>query len=102
MYALFVRDAPSGAWALVYVGQRKSQGIRERLIQHLVKERPKTGSKFKQVQAAVNENSIIGVHVIKVEPESLRLFVEEKIIEAKGDSLIWNQHGVIRKHVRKK
>lgn len=102
VYALFLRTSKTKRWVLRYVGQRKSQHIRERLIQHLIKYRPKTGSKFKYVKEAVLKKSKVGVRVIQVDPESLRLFVEEKIIEQNQDTLSWNQHGVSRKHDRRK
>ncbi len=91
VYAIFVRPKTPGAeWAKVYVGQRKSSHLRERMTQHLIKKSDQTGSMLKFVKTAISSGSEIGVSFIKVEPESLRLFVEETIISAYKNELPWN------------
>ena len=45
------------------------------------------------VKTAVAAGQEIGVSFIKVEPESLRLFVEETIIAKHKTELPWNTHG---------
>lgn len=93
VYAIFVRQNPSNAWNLVYVGQRKSANLRERLTQHLIRKSAQTGSMLEDVKSAVAEGKEIGVSCIKVEPESLRLFVEETIIRSLERKPPWNKHG---------
>ncbi len=94
VYVLSVR--PSGGnqnWSPVYVGQRKSAGLRERITQHLITKNHRTGSMLEAVKTAVAAGQEIGVSFIKVEPESLRLFVEETIIAKHKKELPWNTHG---------
>jgi len=45
------------------------------------------------VKAAVSAGEEIGVSLIKVQPESLRLYVEETIISMHKERLPWNTHG---------
>lgn len=94
VYALSVR--PSGEkqnWSPVYVGERKSAGLRDRITQHLITKDHRTGSMLEAVKTAVAAGQEIGVSFIKVEPESLRLFVEETIIAKHKNELPWNTHG---------
>lgn len=94
VYALFVRAPTKGAqWVPVYVGQRKSIGLRDRITQHLIDKDEKTGSMLKAIKIAVAAGSSIGVSFIKVQPESLRLYVEETIIAKHKATLQWNTHG---------
>ncbi len=94
LYALFVR--PSGAcgtWSAVYVGERKSAGLRDRITQHVIDKDRRTGSMLENVKAAVAAGQEVGVSLINVQPESLRLFVEETIIAKHKNELPWNTHG---------
>jgi hypothetical protein len=93
VYALFVRRNDSEEWIPVYVGQRKSANLRERLTQHLINKNVQTGSMLEAVKTAVAAGEKIGVSFIKVNPESLRLFVEETIISSRKSELPWNTHG---------
>lgn len=94
VYALFVRAPTEGAqWEAVYVGERKSIGLRTRITQHLINKHEKTGSMLEAVKTAVASGSNIGISFINVQPESLRLYVEETIIANHKDSLPWNTHG---------
>jgi hypothetical protein len=94
VYALFVNDPNNGSsWTVHYVGERKSIGLRQRLTEHLIKKNHQTGSMLKNVQEAVAQGNRISVAYIKVEPEALRLFVEESIISKNMTDLPWNTHG---------
>jgi hypothetical protein len=94
VYALFVADRPeSSPWILRYVGERKSNGLRQRLTEHLIKKNAKTGSKLPEIQQSVSDGKRIAVSFIKVAPEALRLYVEETIIAKHKDALPWNTHG---------
>lgn len=94
VYALFVRAPTEGAhWVAVYVGERKSIGLRERITQHLIDKNERTGSMLEAVKTAVASGSSIGLSFIKVQPESLRLYVEETIIAKHKSTLPWNTHG---------
>ena len=94
VYALFVRSPVNNEkWRAVYVGERKSAGLRDRMTQHLIAKDHRTGSMLEAVKTAVAAQQKIGVSFIKVQPESLRLFVEETIIAKHKDELPWNTHG---------
>lgn len=94
LYSLFVRPAGAcGAWSTKYIGQRKSAGLRERITQHLINKHPRTGSMLEKVKTAVAAGQEVGVSLITVQPESLRLFVEETIIKNHRNELPWNKHG---------
>jgi hypothetical protein len=94
VYAIFVREPSKGSsWTKVYVGERKSSGLRERITQHLIDKHEKTGSMLEAVKTAVSNGADIGLSFIKVEPESLRLYVEETIIAKHKKELPWNTHG---------
>lgn len=92
VYAIFIRKRGS-KWQIKYVGQRKCEGIRERITQHLIDKDPRTGSVLEKVRKAVFSDKEVGLSFIKVEPDSLRLFVEETIIRNNKSSLEWNTHG---------
>lgn len=92
VYALYVRRL-NEPWLPVYVGQSKNIGLRDRLTQHLISKDHRTGSMLEAVKTAVSMGEEIGVSLIKVEPESLRLYVEETIISMHKKELSWNTHG---------
>ena len=92
VYALYTRR-PNEAWSVVYVGQRKSEGLRDRITQHLVNKDSRTGSMLETVKMAVNDGREMAISYIHVSPESLRLYVEETIISKRKEQLPWNTHG---------
>ena len=98
LYAIHARRSEEEAtWNPVYVGERESEALRERITQHLIKKSDGTGSKLAKVKKAVSEGHKIAISYIKIEPEALRLYVEETIISNNGNLLRWNTHGV-KKH----
>ena len=72
-------------------GQSKSDGLRNRCYQHLVKKHRKTGSKLNDVRKSVSEGRKVAVAYVMVRPESLRHFVEDTIIAAESAQLTWNK-----------
>jgi hypothetical protein len=96
LYTIYERKSKVDKWLPVYVGERKSVGMRERITQHLINKNLKTGSKLEEVKEIVRTGGKIGVSFIKIEPESLRLYVEEYIINNSSKenlNLEWNKHG---------
>ena len=89
LYAIHIKEKDS-VWKVAYIGQRKSNSMRSRIIEHLVKKNAATGSKLNEVKAIVASGGEIGITFTKVEPEALRLFVEETLIQKNGQMLIWN------------
>lgn len=67
--------------------------LRERITQHLIAKDSRTGSMLEVAKKAVADGYDIGLSFIKVQPESLRLFVEEAIIAKHKNKLPWNTHG---------
>lgn len=94
VYALFVRERKEQSkWQVMYVGERKADGLRGRVTEHLIKKDQNTGSKLEEIQTAVAGGLEIGLSFIRVEPQSLRLFVEETIIANNKSKLPWNFQG---------
>jgi hypothetical protein len=94
IYAIFEAGKEADSqWMVRYVGERKSDGLRQRLTEHLIKKDARTGSKLGEVKNSVSEGKRIAVAFIKVEPEALRLYVEESIIARHKQALPWNNHG---------
>ncbi|MCW4152764.1 hypothetical protein OM427_24935 [Halomonas sp. 18H] len=94
VYAIYTSNVgEQDQWAPVYVGQRKSTSLRERLVQHLITKSEHTGSVLEAVKTSVSDGHRIAISYIKVEPESLRLYVEETIISQRKAMLPWNTHG---------
>jgi hypothetical protein len=77
----------------MYVGESKSISLRDRITAHVIDKETRTGSTLSFVKDAVSARQQIGISFIKVQPESLRLFVEEKIISKNKEKLPWNTHG---------
>lgn len=94
VYTLFVRaPGEAASWTKMYVGERKGAGLRDRITQHIIVKHPKTGSMLEEVKTAVSGGAAIGLSFIKVQPESLRLYVEEAIIAKHKTELPWNSRG---------
>jgi hypothetical protein len=95
IYALWVKKAGTNKWLLMYIGQRKLQFIRSRLVQHLFQKNEQTGSQLEKIKKEVKEKNKIGVTVIKVLPDELRQSVEERLIgiSKTKNNCFWNIHG---------
>lgn len=94
VYAIFIGEAGDiPNWKKMYVGERKSIGLRERITQHLICKNHQTGSALSKVKEAVASGRVIGVSLVKVDPDALRLYVEETIIRKHKAELPWNTHG---------
>ncbi len=94
VYALYTKSKKKNStWVPVYVGQRKSASLRDRITQHLITKNACTGSMLEAVKTAVADGNKVAISHIKVKPESLRLFVEETIIAKRKKTLPWNTHG---------
>ncbi|HHK8521761.1 TPA: hypothetical protein ACQYCU_004485 [Vibrio parahaemolyticus] len=90
VYAIF--ESKNGkTFQVKYIGQTKQKGARTRLTNHLIKKHEKTGAKLQRVMDSVRSGNDICISWVQIEPESLRHYVEEKLIEK--HSLEWNVHG---------
>ncbi|GAB4073750.1 hypothetical protein GCM10028778_12530 [Barrientosiimonas marina] len=95
IYAIHKWSAADKKWIPMYVGERKTGGMRERITQHLIDKNVQTGSKLTEVKKMVRSGESIGVSFVKVEPESLRLYVEEQII-SNFEGYLWNIQGAVK------
>lgn len=100
VYALWVRkleavpQAEVGAWKIMYIGQRSSKSGWPRVRQHLFSTPKGTQSKLGQVRAVIESGAELGVTAILVEPDSMRLAIEEELIRLNSRSvndLPWNE-----------
>ena len=92
IYCIFTKYK-GGDWIAQYVGQRKSNGLKQRIRSHLVFKSKKTGSQLKKVQYAVGKRGQVGISYILIEPEALRSYVEEFILSTREYcQLRWNKN----------
>lgn len=81
VYALFARSrSTKGQWELRYIGESKSESLRDRIRGHLIAKHHKTQSQLTKVQQAVRAGDEIGFSFVLTGTESLRLAVEEELI----------------------
>ena len=81
VYAILLRCHEGCRWKVVYIGTRKKSEIGKRVKEHLVKKSDSTSSKLECVKSSVWKGIDIAISYILVEPENLRLFVEQELIE---------------------
>ncbi|MDH1013037.1 hypothetical protein N5J43_29280 [Pseudomonas nicosulfuronedens] len=94
VYALWKRAGADAKWELMYIGQRSHKSGWSRVAQHLFSTPMGTQSKLQEVRAAIRSGDQIGVTAILVEPDSMRLSVEEELIKMNSsstDHLLWNR-----------
>ncbi|MBD7913484.1 hypothetical protein [Clostridium cibarium] len=90
IYAIHIKRKKTDEWLLRYIGQ-KGKNSKDRLKSHLVTKHDKTGSKLEKVQESVVNGWKIGVSFIEINPGSMRLSVEELLIEKNSIQLEWNK-----------
>lgn len=95
LYALYIKKPAQVEWQLRYIGQRKSDGIKQRLREHLVYCNTGTGSKLDNVKIAREKGYEIGIKLLRIvahnNTEHIRLAYESMLIEAFRDQLSWNK-----------
>lgn len=103
IYAFYIKDKKSKDWHLKYIGQRNSKEFNNRMREHFSKHHEKTGSKLKKINTAIKEGKDIGVKFLGVQPEGLRKYYEEELINHFCEELEWNdQKGKGKSKQRKK
>src|SRR5690606_5655091 len=96
VYALWKRTGAAEKWELMYIGQRSRHSGWSRVQQHLFATPQGTQSKLREVRTAIHSGAQMGVTAILVEPDSLRLSVEEELINRNSSAdghLPWNRKG---------
>jgi hypothetical protein len=99
VYALWSRKTAQSEWTLMYIGERHSAAGLRRLREHLFKVGKGTASKLEEVRTIVRDGAQMGVTVILIEPESLRLAIEEELLLLNSryvGQLPWNKRGVTK------
>jgi hypothetical protein len=94
IYALWKRTGPDRDWELMYIGQRSHRSGWSRVQQHLFSTPQGTQSKLREVRAAIEAGAQMGVTAILVGPDSMRLSIEEELINRNSTSdghLLWNR-----------
>ena len=87
----------------MYIGTRHSSAGLSRLRDHLFRVSSGTKSKLEEVRNIVRAGALVGVALILVKPESLRLAVEEELLQANSrciGQLPWNKRSVVARRKR--
>lgn len=103
VYALWSRRTAQSEWTLMYIGERHSAAGLRRLREHLFKVGKGTASKLDEVRTIVRGGAQMGVTAILVQPESLRLAIEEELLLQNSryvGQLPWNKRGVTKLALR--
>lgn len=105
IYSIWCRQRTSDKWRLMYIGQRVRASGWNRIREHLFKVGKGTASKLERVREEVCErNAQIGITWIHVEPESMRLAVEDELLRMHStyiNDLPWNTRGTVPPKKRK-
>lgn len=90
-YAIHTR-AKRGDWQLRYIGQTDCRRARFNISRHVLPNSSRTDAVFSRCKEAIRSGCDIGLRVIKVEPDTLRYFVQEKAIADLGSDRVldWN------------
>jgi hypothetical protein len=103
IYAIYVKEKKSKAWCIKYIGQRKATEFQNRMREHFSKHHEKTGSQLKHINGAIKDGKDIGVKFLGVQPDGLRKYYEEELINHFSKDLEWNkQKGKGKSTKRKK
>jgi len=100
VYAIWARKRGTSSWTAKYIGQRTARSCWARVCEHLFHVHAQTESKLEQVRAALHDGFEIGVTGILVEPDSLRLTIEDELIRVgsrEPEALAWNTRSRARR-----
>ena len=90
VYAIFTATKNPGEFTLRYIGKTTRKLARQRIRNHLIKKHEKTGAKLDNIVAHVQSGGFVQITWIKIEPESLRNYIEEELI-ARHNEADWNR-----------
>lgn len=90
IYVIFIAPVNSNIFELKYIGKTTQKLARQRLRNHLIHKHAKTGSKLANVRAAIEKGARCKVAFVSLNPESIRNYVEEELINRNPNS-IWNR-----------
>lgn len=95
VYAIFVRQSGAESYQLRYIGKTTNRLARQRIRNHLIAKHDKTGSVLDKVKEVVKARGAISISWVKVEPESLRNYLEEELIKRHPEAY-WNRENQSR------
>jgi hypothetical protein len=95
VYAIFTAPKTSDIYCLRYIGKTTRKLARQRLTNHLIKKDDGTGAKLAEIKSHVLSGGSVKLSWIQIQPESLRNYVEEELIQ-KHQEADWNREN--KKH----
>lgn len=95
LYAIFTAEKGSADFKLRYIGKTKRDLARSRIRSHLIKRNEGTGAKLENVLQHIESGGLVAISWIQIEPESLRNYLEEALINRHGEA-DWNKQGRCR------
>lgn len=90
VYAIFTAQKDSKKFSLRYIGKTTRKLARQRIRNHLIKKDERTGAKLDNVVAHVQSGGSVRLSWVRIEPESLRNYVEEELINRHREA-DWNR-----------
>jgi hypothetical protein len=93
VYAIFTAPKNSSTFSLRYIGKTTRKLARQRIRNHLIKQGQGTGAQFKKIISHVKSGGKVKISWVRIEPESLRNYLEEELINRskKVSKADWNQ-----------
>lgn len=90
IYAIFTAPNDSSIFLLRYIGKTTRKLARQRIRNHLIKKDKNTGAKLDKIMAHARSGGLVKIAWIKIEPESLRNYMEEELIN-RHEEADWNR-----------
>ena len=90
LYMLHTCNKDEQEYKLRYIGKTKANLARQRLRNHLFKKNDNTGAKLELIQSHVQKGGSVKISWVTIEPESLRNWAEEALIN-KHTEADWNR-----------
>ena len=100
LYAIWSRPKGTTCWELHYIGQRSEKYGWRRVREHLFHAYRGTESKVERVREALRAGREFGVTAMHVEPDFLRLSIEDELIRRvsrQQGALPWNKRSRAKK-----
>lgn len=90
VYAIFTAPKDSNEFTLQYIGKTTKKLARQRIRNHLITKNEKTGAKLWKIISHVQAGGAVKLSWVTVEPESLRNYIEEELINRHKEAN-WNR-----------
>ena len=90
VYAIFTAPKATDTFTLRYIGKTTLKLARQRIRNHLITKNEKTGAKLWKVISHVQAGGAVKLSWVTVEPESLRNYIEEELINRHKEA-DWNR-----------